>query len=168
MKKITIIGLGGMGSNFITFVNKYLKKDISNIEINTLLVNPKELDKDFIENNVQKDEQIFVVLGLGGSSSNVLIELIDILKETNIKPYLIVLKPFVYESKERTKLANSTIEKLNNLDNLKIFENNLDKIHDSKLVGVIEDVKIDSKVIAFLNCVNFYKDKKGPNIICYS
>ena len=48
MKKITIIGLGGMGSNFITFVNKYLKKDISNIEINTLLVNPKELDKDFI------------------------------------------------------------------------------------------------------------------------
>ena len=119
MKKITIIGLGGMGSNFITFVNKYLKKDIFNIEINTLLVNPKELDKDFIENNVQKDEQIFVVLGLGGSSSNVLIELIDILKETNIKPYLIVLKPFIFESKEKTKLANSTIEKLNNLDNLK-------------------------------------------------
>ena len=54
----------------------------------------------------------------------------DILKETNIKPYLIVLKPFVFESKERTKLANSTIEKLNNLDNLKIFENNLDELCD--------------------------------------
>ena len=133
MKKITIIGLGGMGSNFITFVNKYLKKDISNIEINTLLVNPKELDKDFIENNVQKDEQIFVVLGLGGSSSNVLIELMDILKETNIEPYLIVLKPFVFESKEKTKLANSTIEKLNNLDNLKIFENNLDELCDDNI-----------------------------------
>lgn len=130
MKKITIIGLGGMGSNFINCVNKELKNDISNIEINTLLVNPKELDKDFIKNNVQKDEQIFVVVALGGSSSNVLIKLVDIFKEINIKPYLIVLKPFAFESKERTKLANSTIEKLNNLDNLKIFENNLDEVCD--------------------------------------
>lgn len=124
MKKITIISLGGMGSNFLNFVNKDLKKDISDIEINTLLLNPKELDKDFIKNSVQKDEQVFVVVALGGSSSNVLIELVDIFKEINIKPCLIVLKPFIFESKEKIKLANSTIEKLNNLDNLKIFDNN--------------------------------------------
>lgn len=130
MKKITIIGLSGMGSNFINCVNKELKNDISNIEINTLLINPKELDKDFVENNVQKDEQIFVVVALGGSSSNVLIKLVDIFKEINIKPYLIVLKPFVFESEGKTKLANSTIEKLNNPDNLKIFENNLDEVCD--------------------------------------
>lgn len=130
MKKITIIGLGGMGSNFLNFVNKNLKNDISDIKINTLLLNPKELDKNVVENSVQKDEQVFIVVALGGSSSNVLIKLVDIFKEINIKPYLIVLKPFAFESKERTKLANSTIEKLNNLDNLKIFDNDLNELCD--------------------------------------
>ena len=80
MKKITIVGLGNMGLNFINSVNKDFKKNISDIEINSLLLIPKELDKDFIINNIQKNHQIFVVAGLGGSTSNALIELVDILK----------------------------------------------------------------------------------------
>lgn len=48
MKKITIVGLGNMGLNFINSVNKDFKKNISDIEINSLLLIPKELDKDFI------------------------------------------------------------------------------------------------------------------------
>ncbi len=36
MKKVTIIGLGGMGSSFLNAVNSGLKKNISNVEINTL------------------------------------------------------------------------------------------------------------------------------------
>ena len=48
MKKITIVGLGNMGLNFINSVDKDFKKNISDIEINSLLLIPKELDKDFI------------------------------------------------------------------------------------------------------------------------
>ncbi|MFW2611122.1 hypothetical protein [Aliarcobacter butzleri] len=54
MKKITIVGLGNMGLNFINSVDKDFKKNISDIEINSLLLIPKELDKDFIINNIQK------------------------------------------------------------------------------------------------------------------
>lgn len=43
MKKITIVGLGNMGLNFINSVNKDFKKNISDIEINSLLLIPKEL-----------------------------------------------------------------------------------------------------------------------------
>ena len=43
-----------MGLNFINSVNKDFKKNISDIEINSLLLIPKELDKDFIINNIQK------------------------------------------------------------------------------------------------------------------
>jgi pyrroline-5-carboxylate reductase len=57
MKKITIVGLGNMGLNFINSVNKDFKKNISDIEINSLLLIPKELDKDFIINNIQKNHQ---------------------------------------------------------------------------------------------------------------
>lgn len=78
MKKITIVGLGNMGLNFINSVNKDFKKNISDIEINSLLLIPKELDKDFIINNIQKNHQIFVIAGLGDSTSNALIELVDI------------------------------------------------------------------------------------------
>ena len=78
MKKITIVGLGNMGLNFINSVNKDFKKNISDIEINSLLLIPKELDKDFIINNNKKNHQIFVVAGLGGSTSNALIELVDL------------------------------------------------------------------------------------------
>ena len=88
MKKITIVGLGNMGLNFINSVNKDFKKNISDIEINSLLLIPKELDKDFIINNIQKNHQIFVVAGLGGSTSNALIELVDILKRIDINPNL--------------------------------------------------------------------------------
>ena len=91
MKKITIVGLGNMGLNFINSVNKDFKKNISDIEINSLLLIPKELDKDFIINNIQKNHQIFVVAGLGGSTSNALIELVDILKIIDINPNVIVL-----------------------------------------------------------------------------
>ncbi|MFW0701583.1 hypothetical protein ACN09M_01045 [Aliarcobacter butzleri] len=37
MKKITIVGLGNMGLNFINSVNKDFKKNISDVEINSLL-----------------------------------------------------------------------------------------------------------------------------------
>ena len=135
MKKITIVGLGNMGLNFINSVNKDFKKNISDIEINSLLLIPKELDKDFIINNIQKNHQIFVVAGLGGYSSNALIELVDILKRIDINPNVIVLKPFVFEGKEKVELANSVIEKLNNsLNNLKIFYNNdIDSLGDKNL-----------------------------------
>ena len=122
MKKITIVGLGNMGLNFINSVDKDFKKNISDIEINSLLLIPKELNKDFIINNIQKNHQIFVVAGLGGYSSNALIELVDILKRIDINPNVIVLKPFAFEGKEKVELANSVIEKLNDsLNNLKIF-----------------------------------------------
>ena len=38
MKKITIVGLGNMGLNFINSVDKDFKKNISDIEINSLLL----------------------------------------------------------------------------------------------------------------------------------
>ena len=39
MKKITIVGLGNMGLNFINSVNKDFKKNISDIEINNYITN---------------------------------------------------------------------------------------------------------------------------------
>lgn len=152
MKKITIVGLGNMGLNFINSVNKDFKKNISDIEINSLLLIPKELDKYFIINNIQKNHQIFVVAGLGGSNSNALIELVDILKTIDINPNVIVLKPFALEGKEKVELANSVIEKLNDsLNNLKIFDNNdLLKLCDENTKLTEAFILMDKNIFEFI------------------
>ena len=152
MKKITIVGLGNMGLNFINSVNKDFKKNISEIEINSLLLIPKELDKDFIINNIQKNHQIFVVAGLGGSISNALIELVDILKRIDINPNVIVLKPFAFEGKEKVELANSVIEKLNDsLNNLKIFDNNdIESLGDKNLPMKEMFTLMDKNIFEFI------------------
>ena len=152
MKKITIVGLGNMGLNFINSVNKDFKKNISDIEINSLLLIPKELDKDFIINNIQKNHQIFVVAGLGGSTANALIELVDILKRIDINPNVIVLKPFAFEGKEKVELANSVIEKLNDsLNNLKIFDNNdIESLGDKNLPMKEMFTLMDKNIFEFI------------------
>lgn len=152
MKKITIVGLGNMGLNFINSVNKDFKKNISDIEINSLLLIPKELDKDFIINNIQKNHQIFVIAGLGGSTSNALIELVDILKTIDINPNVIVLKPFALEGKEKVELANSVIEKLNDsLINLKIFDNNdIESLGDKNLPMKEMFTLMDKNIFEFI------------------
>ncbi len=88
-------------------------------------------------------------------------KLIEI-KTLYITDLMIIMTRF--KSKKLAKI----IQLLQNAEQEKMFENNLDKIDDSKLIDVIEDLKIKSNVIAFMNCVNFYKDKKDPNIIYYS
>ena len=152
MKKITIVGLGNMGLNFINSVNKDFKKNISDIEINSLLLIPKELDKDFIINNIQKNHQFFVVAGLGGSTSNALIQLVDILKRIDINPNVIVLKPFAFEGKEKVELANSVIEKLNDsLNNLKIFDNNdIESLGDKNLPMKEMFTLMDKNIFEFI------------------
>lgn len=152
MKKITIVGLGNMGLNFINSVDKDFKKNISDIEINSLLLIPKELDKDFIINNIQKNHQIFVVAGLGGSTSNALIELVDILKEKDIAATYIALKPFIHEGKEKIELANSVIEKLNDsLNNLKIFDNNdIESLGDKNLPMKEMFTLMDKNIFEFI------------------
>ena len=152
MKKITIVGLGNMGLNFINSVNKDFKKNISDIEINSLLLIPKELDKDFIINNIQKNHQIFVISGLGGSTSNALIKLVDILKRIDINPNVIVLKPFAFEGKEKVELANSVIEKLNDsLNNLKIFDNNdIESLGDKNLPMKEMFTLMDKNIFEFI------------------
>ena len=152
MKKITIVGLGNMGLNFINSVNKDFKKNISDIEINSLLLIPKELDKDFIINNIQKNHQIFVVAGLGGSTSNALIELVDILKRIDINPNVIVLKPFALEGKEKVELANRTIDKFNELKNdLNVFDNNdLLKLCDENTKLTEAFILMDKNIFEFI------------------
>ena len=127
MKKITIVGLGNMGLNFINSVNKDFKKNISDIEINSLLLIPKELDKDFIE-------------------------LVDILKRIDINPNVIVLKPFAFEGKEKVELANSVIEKLNDsLNNLKIFDNNdIESLGDKNLPMKEMFTLMDKNIFKFI------------------
>ncbi|MDX4050788.1 hypothetical protein Q6A83_08395 [Aliarcobacter skirrowii] len=152
MKKITIVGLGNMGLNFINSVNKDFKKNISDIEINSLLLIPKELDKDFIINNIQKNHQIFVIAGLGGSTSNALIELVDILKEKDIAATYIALKPFVHEGKEKNDLANRTIDKFNELKNdLNVFDNNdLLKLCDENTKLTEAFILMDKNIFEFI------------------
>lgn len=89
---------------------------------------------------------------LGGSTSNALIELVDILKRIDINPNVIVLKPFAFEGKEKVELANSVIEKLNDsLNNLKIFDNNdIESLGDKNLPMKEMFTLMDKNIFEFI------------------
>ena len=101
---------------------------------------------------VNKNHQIFVIAGLGGSTSNALIELVDILKRIDINPNVIVLKPFAFEGKDKVELANSVIEKLNDsLNNLKIFDNNdIESLGDKNLPMKEMFTLMDKNIFEFI------------------
>ena len=59
MKKVTIIGLGGAGINFL---NSLRKKELENLDLKLLPIEDENIDKNLIEKEVIKDSKVFVVI----------------------------------------------------------------------------------------------------------
>ena len=61
MKKVTIIGLGGAGINFL---NSLRKKELDNLDLKLLPIEDENIDKNLIEKEIIKDSKVFVVFGV--------------------------------------------------------------------------------------------------------
>ena len=59
MKKVTIIGLGGAGINFL---NSLRKKELDNLDLKLLPIEDENIDKNLIEKEIIKDSKVFVVI----------------------------------------------------------------------------------------------------------
>ena len=142
-----IIGLGGAGNNIISYLQEKKNSDCNflliqtdkNTNTDTIIENKILLD---IKNNsnireafnrkisnikkyIKSSEKIFIVAGLGGlCGSNVLFYLGEYCSKYYSNNYAIVTKPFNYEGKFRSKVANDAIEKSKDkFSYYKIFEN---------------------------------------------
>lgn len=62
MKKVTIIGLGGAGINFLNYLKK---KELDNLDLKLLPLEDENIDKNLIEKEIIKDSKVFVVFGVG-------------------------------------------------------------------------------------------------------
>lgn len=96
MKKVTIIGLGGAGINFL---NSLRKKELDNLDLKLLPLEDENIDKNLIEKEIIKDSKVFVVFGVGRNIEKYLL-LSDILNQLNLTSSYIVLKPFSFEAKQ--------------------------------------------------------------------
>ena len=67
MKKVTIIGLGGAGINFL---NSLRKKELDNLDLKLLPIEDENIDKNLIEKEIIKDSKVFVVLGVTTVNGN--------------------------------------------------------------------------------------------------
>lgn len=57
MKKVTIIGLGGAGINFLNYLKK---KELDNLDLKLLPIEDENIDKNLIEKEIIKDSKVFV------------------------------------------------------------------------------------------------------------
>ena len=67
MKKVTIIGLGGAGINFLNYLKK---KELDNLDLKLLPLEDENIDKNLIEKEIIKDSKVFVVFGVTTVNGN--------------------------------------------------------------------------------------------------
>ena len=120
MKKVTIIGLGGAGINFL---NSLRKKELENLDLKLLPIEDENIDKNLIEKEIIKDSKVFVVFGVGSNIEKYLL-LSDILNQLNLTSSYIVLKPFSFEAKTKLQQFENIVEKFKD-KSLKIIENDI-------------------------------------------
>ncbi len=120
MKKVTIIGLGGAGINFL---NSLRKKELDNLDLKLLPLEDENIDKNLIEKEIIKDSKVFVVFGVGSNIEKYLL-LSDILNQLNLTSSYIVLKPFSFEAKTKLQQFENIVEKFKD-KSLKIIENDI-------------------------------------------
>ena len=120
MKKVTIIGLGGAGINFL---NSLRKKELKNLDLKLLPIEDENIDKNLIEKEVIQDSKVFVVFGVGSNIEKYLL-LSDILNQLNLTSSYIVLKPFSFEAKTKLQQFENIVEKFKD-KSLKIIENDI-------------------------------------------
>ena len=145
--KNLIIGLGGAGNNIVSYlqeqkidncnflliqtdVNTYRNSIIENkilldIKSNLNIREAFNMKSTNIRKFIKSSEKVFIVAGLGGlCGSKVLEYLGDVTLKYNFNNHAIVTRPFQYEGKWRSKVANETIEKSKDkFSYFKIFEN---------------------------------------------
>jgi len=132
MNKNIIFGLGGFGINFINDISSIKSDDyslavISNLEtinvdnsVEILKLN-SDVTKSII-NISKKYDSIYIVHGLGGSTSECIIPIMEELLNENIN--IICNKPFNWEGKKRNDLSKEILTKLQTYNiRLKIFDN---------------------------------------------
>jgi hypothetical protein len=142
MNKNIIFELGGCGINFIDEISSINNNNklvvISNLEkiYISISIDKIKLDNDVIGNNInisKSCKEIYIINGLGGSSSEYLISIIEELIKNYIKVNVICNSPFSWKGEKRNNLSKSILEKLKTFDiTLKVFNND-------KLKEYIED-----------------------------
>lgn len=120
----------------------YSNDDITNIILDSKIeINRSDQARELIEskgkaivNHIIKHEPKLIVLlaGLGGKAGSEGVQVLsNILRNKKIHLCIIVVKPFMFEGRQRSKCAYKTIDKIRRYPNtLIILDNNsLDKIH---------------------------------------
>ena len=145
MKKVTIIGLGGAGINFL---NSLRKKELDNLDLKLLPIEDENIDKNLIEKEIIKDSKVFVVFGVGRNIEKYLL-LSDILNQLNLTSSYIVLKPFSFEAKTKLQQFENIVEKFKD-KSLKIIENDIIKSlgDNSSIKDGFEN--IDNEIFEFI------------------
>ena len=141
MKKVTIIGLGGAGINFL---NSLRKKELDNLDLKLLPIEDENIDKNLIE----KDSKVFVVFGVGRNIEKYLL-LSDILNQLNLTSSYIVLKPFSFEAKTKLQQFENIVEKFKD-KSLKIIENDIIKSLGDNLSIKDGFENIDNEIFEFI------------------
>ncbi len=148
---IKVIGIGGMGINFVNYI---LENEISNIEYLSIDTdveahnNCKAEKKVFLDTGVKncsrdqaeeaalkcydqfeellkETDILFIVSGMGGSTgSGIAPAVVEIAKKMKIFTISIIAKPFYLEGFEKLKIANTGVEKIKkNTNSLIIIPN---------------------------------------------
>ena len=141
MKKVTIIGLGGAGINFLNYLKK---KELDNLDLKLLPIEDENIDKNLIE----KDSKVFVVFGVGSNIEKYLL-LSDILNQLNLTSSYIVLKPFSFEAKTKLQQFENIVEKFKD-KSLKIIENDIIKSLGDNLSIKDGFENIDNEIFEFI------------------
>ena len=109
------------------------------------------ISKNKIEKVVKNTETVILVAGLGGGTgTGEITEIVKITKELNIKTIVIVTFPFLFEGKERIKVAKNCIEELQNkVEELIVVKNEeLLQQKSTNSNGFIKALKISDKETA--------------------
>ena len=157
---INIIGLGNCGNNILNTISKFKDKSINLIslqkDVQILLLSKSDINIEIksgftkqLDEILKNSSKIFIICSSAGTISNeYLVFLIDSLNSFQIEYKIILITPFSFENKGIK--SDSLISKVENKENLIIFENN-------KIIPLKEKFKKMDKEIYQLILENIWK-----------